>query len=253
MHTCKEFTVAAHLKKLLIILETVSSVRELSIVCTCCRDYFEQHLEMEKTRISSMIRMNPRWISLDLERSIVPKTRYLISEFQLTHKEVGRIIGMQPGLLVRPIENTRSARSLLLGCGFSEDDLRIIINRTPSAFFIHAERSLKPLVEFILHGMNRTAKDVVEFPYCLTYPIEHFMLRAGFLGPHGQHKTILKQLLKPPDHIFAEVVANSRRETYSQYKLSWNVPKEWEKYIVSKGKNADFGDSEGDDDAVGFL
>lgn len=208
---------------------------------------------MEKTRISSMLRMNPRWISLDLERSIVPKTRYFISEFGLTHKEVGRIIGMQPGLLVRPIENTRSARDVLLSNGFSADDLKIIMNQAPSAFFIHAERSLRPLLEFILHVMKRTTTDVVNFPYCLTYPIEHFMLRVDFLGPHGQCKIILKQVLKPPDHIFAEIVAKSKRTTYGTHKASWNVPKEWEKYILSKGKNADFDDSDDEDDATDLL
>lgn len=197
---------------------------------------------MERTRIRSMVRMNPRWLGLDLERVIVPLTRGLIKDFDLTHKEVGRIIGMQPGLLVRPVENMYRTRELLIGSGLSPNDVKIIISRAPSAFFIHADRTTQPLLSYILETMHRTPREIVEFPYCLTYPIETLMVRVGFLGPFGQKKISLKQLLKPPDHIFAEVVANSKRTTYSVFKQSWKVPKEWEEYIAARDKQVDFED-----------
>ncbi|GMH43492.1 hypothetical protein BSKO_11414 [Bryopsis sp. KO-2023] len=208
------------------------------------RDYLEQHLEMKAVKINSMVRMNPRWLGLDLERAIVPKTRYLHYEFGLSHKEVGRIVGMQPGLMVRPLQNMKTAREFLLSIGMSPDDLKFVISRVPSAFFIHAERTLMPLVKFILEVMDRSPREIVEFPYSLTYPVDMYMVRVGFLGLYAQKKVVLKQMTKPPDHIFAEVVTTSKRTKYQQFKSNWIIPKEWLQYVCVGGKDDDFEDME---------
>ncbi|MQL92679.1 hypothetical protein Taro_025312 [Colocasia esculenta] len=164
---------------------------------------FLEEIGLDNESIGRIMCRCPEIFASNVEMTLKKKLDFLM-EFGISSKHLPRVVKKYPELLVSDVHSTLLPRiSYLMKAGLSKREVGSMVYSFSPLLGYSISVVLKPKLEFLINTMQKTLKDVVEYPRYFSYSLEK-KIKPRFWVLKGRNiECSLRDMLGKNDEEFA--------------------------------------------------
>jgi len=140
--------------------------------------YFHSELSLSRAQVQKIVMQRPSVLSLNLERSVIPKVQYLQGVLGLKGAEVGKALFKCTSLFTYSVQKFEdSAEYCLSELGLSHKQLRKLVLKAPTILGFSLNSKVIVTVDFLSAELGITRREVgtllMTFPQLMTCSLEN--------------------------------------------------------------------------------
>ncbi|KAI5083647.1 hypothetical protein GOP47_0003390 [Adiantum capillus-veneris] len=136
--------------------------------------------------IAAIITQYPDILGQGIRENLDRKTEWLVEDVRIDPKDVPVIIEKLPQILFIKEKLAMDRVRFFKNAGCSADDIAKMVTGCPQILALSIAQVMEPSLNFLLHDMKRSVKDVVSFPAYFTYDLKtRIMPRYNMIAEKG--------------------------------------------------------------------
>eukprot|EP00250_Pteridium_aquilinum_P007542 c17231_g1_i1 orf=99-2192(+) len=141
---------------------------------------------VRKEAIAGIITQYPDILGQNIKENLTQKTNWLVQQVKVEPSNVPSIIEKLPQVLFIKEGLAMERVRYFMSAGCSADDVAKMVSDCPQIMALSISQVIEPSLNFLLHDMKRSVKEVVKFPMYFTYDLKsRIMPRYKLIAEKG--------------------------------------------------------------------
>ncbi|XP_044484629.1 transcription termination factor MTERF2, chloroplastic isoform X2 [Mangifera indica] len=164
---------------------------------------FLEDLGFEREKLGKILTRCPELFAASIDKTLKKKIEFL-TVIGISKNHYPRIINKYPEFLVSDVERTLLPRiNYLMEVGLSKRDIAFMVRRFSPLLGYSIEEVFKPKIEFLLNTMEKSLRDVVDYPRYFSYSLEKKIKPRYWVLKGRNVECSLQEMLGKNDEEFA--------------------------------------------------